>query len=94
MKEVRYFLTQVRHKVSDDSYEKGCVVKETKDEAVGEGYAYASAYGYGRSAAYDYVYISVNDSNGVVSLQPVVWDNRPEPEPEPQPEPEPEPQEE
>lgn len=81
----KFFLKQIKHNSSNDTWEKGVVIKDTLNEARQSFHAYLGAYGYGQSATTDYVQVSISDINGTV-LDCVVDDRIPRPEPEPEPE--------
>ena len=70
--EVKYFLSQAKRK--NGTFEKGLVVHDTADAARQGFHAYLSAYGYGRESGTDYCYAAVNDSNGAIVENPVIWD--------------------
>ena len=70
--EVKYFLAQAKRK--NGNFEKGLVVHDTADAARQGFHAYLSAYGYGHESGTDYCYAAVNDSNGAIVENPVVWD--------------------
>lgn len=65
MREEKYFLTQVKH--TNNTYEKGCVVKDTLNEARQSYHAYLGAYGYGKDANTDYVLVSIMSNAGLVT---------------------------
>ena len=75
MTEIKYFLTQAKRK--NGTFEKGCVVHDTADNARQGFHAYLSAYGYGHEQGTDYVFACVHDSNGAVVENPTIW-NAPE----------------
>ena len=84
----KFFLTQIKHKASNDTWEKGVVVKDTLDGARQSYHAYLGAYGYGNDPTTDYVACAIMDMAGRITDSCI--DNRiPQPEP-----PEPEPDEE
>ena len=49
----KYFLVQIKH--TNNTWEKGVVVKDTLDAARQSYHAYLGAYGYGNNAQTDYV---------------------------------------
>ena len=51
--ENKYFLAQIKH--TNNTWEKGVVVKDTLDAARQSYHAYLGAYGYGKDANTDYV---------------------------------------
>ena len=63
--EVKYFLTQVTR--ANGTYEKGCVVKDSLNEARQSYHAYLGAYGYGNDATVDYVFVSIASDAGLVT---------------------------
>ena len=65
MKEEKYFLTQVKH--TNNTYEKGCVVKDTLNEARQSFHSYLGAYGYGHDEHTDYVLVSITSDSGLVT---------------------------
>lgn len=69
---VKYLLTQAKRK--NGTYEKGCVVHDSADNARQGFHAYLSAYAYGHEAGTDYVFAAVHDTNGAVIEQPNIWD--------------------
>lgn len=62
----KYFVTQVQRK--NGEYSKGCVIKNTLDEAKQTYHAYLGAYGYGHDPTVDFVACSIMDSEGYVHL--------------------------
>ena len=75
----KFFLKQIKH--TNDTWEKGVVVKDTLNEARQSFHAYLGAYGFEHDANTDYVQVEISDINGVV-LDCVVDDRIPRPEPE------------
>lgn len=71
MTEIKYFLTQAKRK--NNTFEKGCVVHDTADNARQGFHAYLSAYGFGHETGTDYVFAAVHDSNGAVVEIPTIW---------------------
>lgn len=78
----KYFLVQIKR--TNDTIEKGVVVKDTSDAALQSMYAYLGAYAYGGNEHTDYVLVSVMDGNGVRVAGPIVWEKAVEPEPTPE----------
>ena len=77
-----YFLHQIKR--TNETYDKGIVVKETY-EAAKQGYhAYLGAYAYGQNPQTDFVNAMITDDRGTV-LMNECWNNIPVP-PEPEPE--------
>ena len=78
-----YFLHQIKR--TNDSFDKGIVVKETF-EAAKQGYhAYLGAYAYGQSAATDFVSCEITDVFGA-RLMAETWVKQEEKEPVTEPE--------
>lgn len=74
----KFFLTQIKR--TNNTFEKGCVVKDTLDEVKQSYHAYLGAYAYGHDANTDYVQCHVSDINGAVIMSET-WNNLPvEPE--------------
>ena len=81
MMEEKFFLVQIKR--TNETYEKGVVVKNSLNEAKQSFHAYLGAYGYGNNAQTDYVQCCILDIRGAVKDWEV--DNRiPAPEPEPE----------
>ena len=78
----KFFLKQIKR--TNETFEKGVVVKDTLNEARQSYHAYLGAYGYGHDANTDYVQVEISDIRGTV-LDCVVDDRIPAPEPEPEP---------
>lgn len=77
-----YFLHQIKH--TNDTYDKGIVVKETYESAKQGYHAYLGAYAYGQNPQTDFVNAMITDDNGTV-LMNECWNNIPvQPEPEPE----------
>jgi len=70
----KYFLTQIQHNVTNDTWTKGVVVKDTLDSARQSFHAYLGAYGYGNSNTIDYVAVYICDINGRITDS--IVDNR------------------
>ena len=68
----KYFFTQVKR--TSGVFEKGCVVKDTLEDAKQSYHAYLGAYAYGHEANTDYVSCSIQDINGAVRMNEV-WNN-------------------
>ena len=58
----KYFLTQVKH--TNGNWEKGCVIKDSLNDARQSYHAYLGAYGYGHDAKTDYVMCYIVGDNG------------------------------
>ena len=82
-----YFLHQMKHNKSSNTWDKGIVVKDTMDGVRQSYHAYLGAYAYGNQSDTDYVQVEVTDMGGNRLLFEV-WNGVVEPEPEPIPEPE------
>lgn len=59
-----YFLHQIKHIISSNTWDKGIVVKDTLDAARQSYHAYLGAYGYGNNADTNYVQVEVTDMGG------------------------------
>ena len=68
----KWFLTQIKH--NNNAWEKGCVVHDSKENALNGFHAYFGAYGYGKVDTTDYVACYVADIDGNVIRSEV--DNR------------------
>ena len=75
--EEKWFLTQIKH--NNDTWEKGCVVHDTKENALNGFHAYFGAYGYGKIDTTDYVACYVADMSGAI-IKSEVDDRIPRPE--------------
>lgn len=60
----KWFLTQIKH--NNNEWEKGCVVHDSKENALNGFHAYFGAYGYGKIKTTDYVACYVADMAGNV----------------------------
>ena len=80
----KFFLKQIKR--TNETWEKGVVVKDTLDAARQSFHAYLGAYGYGQSAQTDYVQVEISNIDGTV-LDCVVDNRIPAPAPEPEHEP-------
>lgn len=60
----KYFLHQIKHIKSSNSYDKGIVVKDTMDSARQSYHAYLGAYAYGNNLDTDYVQVAITDMDG------------------------------
>ena len=60
----KYFLHQIKHNNSNDTWDKGIVVKDTLDATRQSYHAYLGAYAYGNQADTDYVQVEVTDMGG------------------------------
>ena len=76
-----YFLHQIKHVKSNNTWDKGIVVKDTLDGARQSYHAYLGAYGYGNNADTDYVQVEVTDMRGNRLLFEF-WDGTARTEPE------------
>ena len=77
-----YFLHQIKR--TNETYDKGIVVKETYESAKQGYHAYLGAYAYGQNPQTDFVHAMITDDRGTV-LMNECWNNIPVP-PEPEPE--------
>jgi hypothetical protein len=59
-----YFLHQMKHIKSSNTWDKGIVVKDSLPAAKQSYHAYLGAYGYGHDADTDYVQVEVTDMGG------------------------------
>lgn len=66
-----YFLHQIKHNKTNDTWDKGIVVKasqptgkENLEEALQSYHAYLGAYAYGHDASVDYVACYITDKRG------------------------------
>lgn len=75
----KYFMTQVKH--TNNVWEKGCVVKDSLDDARQSYHAYLGAYGYGHDPNTDYVMCYIVGDNGA-TFDSMVDDRRQTVEPE------------
>lgn len=76
-----FFLHQIKR--TNNTFDKGIVVKDTYDAAKQGLHAYLGAYAYDHEPNCDYVSCHITDINGAVLVPPEVW-AKPEPEPEPE----------
>lgn len=60
----KYFLHQIKHNNSNDTWDKGIVVKDNMDGVRQSYHAYLGAYAYGNQADTDYVQVEVTDIGG------------------------------
>lgn len=58
----KFFLVQIKR--TNNSYEKGVVVKDTLDSAKQSYFAYLGAYGYGHDQNTDYVAVHILTDDG------------------------------
>ena len=80
--ENKFFLHQIKR--TNNSYEKGIVVKDSYNDARQGYHAYLGAYAYGHDPNTDYVQCEITDMSGS-KMVGETW-IAPEPEPEPEPE--------
>ena len=83
---MKFFLHQIKHNSTNDTYDKGIVVKDSFDAASQSYHAYLGAYAYGQSPTTDFVSTMITSIDGGVIMQDA-WGN-PEPESESELEPE------
>ena len=67
----KYFLVQIKR--TNETIEKGVVVKDTADAAKQSYHAYLGAYAYGKDPNTDYVQVQILDSRGL-SIKLDVWE--------------------
>lgn len=72
----KYFLVQVKR--TNETIEKGVVVKDSYDGACQSYHAYLGAYAYGKDANTDYVMVQILDSKGL-GMKGEVWEKIEEP---------------
>lgn len=60
----KFFLHQIKHIKTNNTWDKGIVVKDTWDAAKQGYHAYLGAYAYGNQADTDYVQAEVTDMAG------------------------------
>lgn len=95
-----YFVHQVQHNKTNDTWTKGIVVKADADkdneaEALQAYHSYLGAYGYGHAPEIDYVYCRLTAADHLREPLEESWEApyvAPTPEPEPEPEEEPTPE--
>lgn len=75
----KYFLVQIKR--TNDTIEKGVVVKDTLEAAKQSYHAYLGAYAYGNNAETDYVAVYIVNAQGA-RLMWEVWEKTVQPEPE------------
>lgn len=60
-----YFVQQVYHNKTTNTWNKGVVIKENVEEALQTYHAYLGAYAYGHSEDIDYVFCRISSATGV-----------------------------
>jgi hypothetical protein len=75
----KYFLVQIKR--TNDTIDKGVVIKDTLESAKQSYHAYLGAYAYGNHAQTDYVAVYIVDAHGVRLIWEV-WEKVVQPEPE------------
>lgn len=60
----KFFLHQIKHSRTNDSFDKGIVVKDSLPAAKQSYHAYLGAYAYGNHPDTDYVAIYITDAEG------------------------------
>lgn len=65
-----YFVHQIKHNKTNDTWDKGIVVKadpekDNQAEALQTYHSYLGAYGYGHDTNIDYVYCQLTSADGV-----------------------------
>lgn len=61
-----YFLHQIKR--TNNTYDKGIVVKDTLEGAKQSYHAYLGAYAYGQNPQTDFVNVMISDENGSILL--------------------------
>lgn len=61
-----FFLHQIKH--TNDTYDKGIVVKETFEAAKQSYHAYLGAYAYGQNPQTDFVSCMISNEDGTILL--------------------------
>ena len=59
-----YFVAQAYHNKTNDTWNKGIVVKDSVEAALQTYHAYLGAYAYGHSEDIDYVYCRISSATG------------------------------
>lgn len=75
----KFFLVQIKR--TNNTIEKGVVVKDTLESAKQSYHAYLGAYAYGNNTETDYVAVYIVNAQGV-RLMWEVWEKTVQPEPE------------
>lgn len=78
MTENVYFVHQVKHNKSNDTWDKGIVVKSdpeknNESEALQAYHAYLGAYAYGHDPNTDYVYCMINSADNRRAPLEEIW---------------------
>lgn len=60
-----YFVTQIYHNKTNNTWNKGVVIKENVEEALQTYHAYLGAYAYGHNEDIDYVFCRISSATGV-----------------------------
>lgn len=68
-----YFVTQVYHNKTNDTWNKGVVIKDSKGAALQTYHAYLGAYAYSHSEDIDYVYCRIASATGVCEPIEETW---------------------
>lgn len=74
-----YFVIQIKHNKTNDTWDKGVVVKadptkNNEDEALQAYHAYLGAYGYGHDSNIDYVYCSMRSASNIREPLEEIWE--------------------
>ena len=90
-----YFVHQVQHNKTNDTWTKGIVIKADADKdneaaALQAYHSYLGAYGYGNNADIDYVYCRLTAADHMREPMEESWEAPYVPTPEPEEEPAPE----
>ena len=76
---MKWFLHQIKH--SNETWDKGIVVKDSYEDAKQAYHAYLGAYAYGHDVATDYVQCEITDGDGL-RLMSEIWKPYVVPEPD------------
>ena len=76
---MKWFLHQIKH--SNETWDKGIVVKDSYEDAKQAYHAYLGAYAYGHDIATDYVQCEITDGDGL-RLMSEIWKPYVVPEPD------------
>lgn len=83
-----YFVLQAKHNKTNDTWDKGVVIKNNSNEdnkaaALQTYHAYLGAYGYGNNNTTDYVFCQIIDASNGLEVMRERW-AAPQPIPEPE----------
>ena len=73
-----YFLTQVKHNKTNNTWDKGVVVKaseeeDNKDAILQTYHAYLGAYAYGHDENIDYVFAQITEAETGITILKETW---------------------